>query len=702
MEPESLMDEKSYQDRKNGIRIIADQMARKFFGYEGNDPKGIQLTKEQVYDLILQHKNNETEIQKDLISDKKEKEKIDSIKLNSIPEINSNINTNINTKENNLNTIINTYNTGTNVNTISNNKENNENEIYSNLNTKRKETSLIDETINDNKLSTGREIEVNDDNNNISREMDVSLEKMSSNRNEDFSDDSIDNINILTINIKKVNKYKKRNIYERSVLERERMKNKLEKKRKENITKKQKEYIDHPSMNPYSEEIIESKEYIPINERAAKIHNMKLFQNIVNEQKNKIKKYENEMAEIRKCKLNSKKFDQTDWNKFIKRQKKWNKKVQYKIKAAILIRDNIEEENYYKPKINARSRSIIQGIEEENKNCIDEVYSRLYNDFNEHRERQKFRNQQSLPSFRPKIIKCSSQKVFGFYSKRVNRCGTNPINYLQNKKMNKKSYIFNKSMEQKSKELFIDSCNVFDKYKKNIERNEKINNKYMKFINKSQQTNQQTNNNISKLNCSQLSSGFINNKLLILDNQRLNQKGKSKKNSSAPFLPMSIKNMIEKNCKEEKSHDNTNGMSQQNMDKEKYHFNLSLYNMEESKEKDKNEKYQESEIDSLYVGTERNKSQDNDKSDELYNNTESKLSKSKEELLAKLEKGKKISPKKDNELIESEKSNKNENNFYKLNIRDTTPTPILMKENEILASKDYSDFFDINDFEEDI
>ena len=191
MESESLMDEKTYQDRKNGIRVIADQMARKFFGYEGNDPKGIQLTKEQVYDLILQHKNNETEIQKDLISDKKEKEKIDSIKINPIPEINSNINTNINTKENNLNTIINTYNTGTNVNTISNNKENNENEIYSNLNTKRKETSLIDETINDNKLSTGREIEVNDDNNNISREMDVSLEKMSSNRNEDFSDDSI-------------------------------------------------------------------------------------------------------------------------------------------------------------------------------------------------------------------------------------------------------------------------------------------------------------------------------------------------------------------------------------------------------------------------------------------------------------------------------------------------------------------------------
>ena len=41
--------------------------------------------------------------------------------------------------------------------------------------------------------------------------------------------------------------------------------------------------------------------------------------------------------------------------------------------------------------------------------------------------------------------------------------------------------------------------------------------------------------------------------------------------------------------------------------------------MEESKEKDKKEKYQESEIDSLYVGTERNKSQYNDKSSDLYN-----------------------------------------------------------------------------------
>ena len=699
MEPQSVMDDKSYQDRKNGIRVIADQMARKFFGYDGNDLKGIQLSKEQVYDLVLQHKINETEIPKDLILDKKEKK--DSLKLNTIQEVNSNINTNINTKENNLNTIINTFNTGTNVNTISNNKENNENEIYSNLNTKRKETSLIDETINDYKLSSGREIEVNDNKSNPSREIDISLEKMSTNRMEDFSDDSLDNINVLTINIKKVNKYKKRNIYERSVLERERKLSKLEKKRKENELKKKKEYKEHPEMNPYSEEIVESKEYIPINERAAKIHNMKLFQNIVNEQRNKIKKYEKEMAEIKKGKLNNKKFDQNDWNKFVKRQKKWNKKVQYKIKAAILIRDSVEEENFFKPKINARSKSIIEGTEEENKNCIDEVYNRLYNDFDEHRERQKFRNQQSLPSFRPKIIKCSSQKVFGFDTKRPNRCGTNPINYINNKKKNIKSYIFNKSMEQKRKELFIDSCNNFDKYMKNIERKKKINNKYLKFINKSQQTNQQTNNNISNLNYSQLSSSFINNKLLILENQRLNQKGKSKKNSSAPFLPMSIKKMIEKNCKEDeekKSYENGERISQQNMDKEKYNFNLSLYNMEESKEKDKKEKYQESEIDSLYVGTERNKSQYNDKSNDLYNNSESKLSKSKEELLAKLEKGKKISPKKDNELLESERSNKNEDNFYKINIRDTTPAALLMKENAILASKDYSDFFDIDDF----
>ena len=677
-------------------------MARKFFNYDENELKDNQLTKKQIYDLLLSHKSNETELKGNLMPDLKDnmknkgnKENKDSIKINQIQEINSNINTNINTKENNLNTIINTnYNTGTNVNTISNNNANNENEMYSNLNSKRKETtSLIDESINDNKISTEREI-------------DVSIEKMS----EELPDDSSDHLNILTINYninnKQVSKYKKRTIYERSILERERKENKLKKKRKEKELKKMEEFKPHPEINPYSEQIIENIDYIPIDERAAKIHSMKILKNIINEQRNKVKKYQKEMAEIRKNKVKNKKFDQNNWNQFIKRQKKWNKNVQYKIKAAILIRNSEEEENFFKPRINSRSRAIIEGIDEENKNYIDEVHSRLYNDFDEHRERQKYRNLQSLPSFKPKIFKCSSQKIFGFDPKRPNRCGTNPINYLKNKNKTIKSYNFNKSMEHRRQELFIDSCNNFNQKFNNIQRNAKINNKYLKFINKSQQTNQQTNNNISNLNCSQASSGLINSNYLILENQKLNKKGKSKKNSTSPFLPLNIKKMIEKNCREDEekmSSEKGIEISQQNMDKEKYHFNLSLYNMEEPKEKTKIEKYNESEIDSLYVGTERNESSYGDKLDDnlnINNLSGLKLSKEKEELLAKLEKGKKISSKRDNESIESDKSNKNENDFYKLNIRDSTP--LFVKENTVLASKNYSDFFDIPDFEEEV
>ena len=163
--------------------------------------------------------------------------------------------------------------------------------------------------------------------------------------------------------------------------------------------------------------------------------------------------------------------------------------------------------------------------------------------------------------------------------------------------------------------------------------------------------------------------------------------------------------MIEKNCKEDEEKISSKegiGISPQNMDKEKYKFNLSLYNMEEPQEKVINEKYNESEINSLYVGTEKNESKDTDNFyDNLNNNdnSEFKQSQEKEELLAKLEKGKKISPKKNNESLESDKSNITEKNQYKINIRDTTP--LFVKENIILASKDYSDFFDIPDFEEE-
>ena len=234
MEQENSYDEKFYQDRKNGIKVIADQMARKFVSYDVNDPKYQGISKQKMFELLLGNKNDnlisiksdENELQKNFRLNQKDIK--DPTKINQIQELNSNINTNFNTKENNQNTIINTnYNTGSNMNTNSNNDKYNENEMYSNINTKRKEASFIDESIYDNQNLQEKE----------TKEIEVSIEKISSN---DFSDDSFENVNLANNyykNNKKVEKFKKRNIYERSKVDIERKENKLKKKRKENKKK---------------------------------------------------------------------------------------------------------------------------------------------------------------------------------------------------------------------------------------------------------------------------------------------------------------------------------------------------------------------------------------------------------------------------------------------------------------------------------
>ena len=53
----------------------------------------------------------------------------------------------------------------------------------------------------------------------------------------------------------------------------------------------------------------------------------------------------------------------------------------------------------FKPKINNRSKSIIKDKQSINNSCIDEVYERLFNDYEEHKKWQKLRNEESLPSF---------------------------------------------------------------------------------------------------------------------------------------------------------------------------------------------------------------------------------------------------------------------------------------------------------------
>ena len=672
-----INDEKD--EKLKGLKVIADQMARKFFDYDEINQLMSKKSNEEIYKYIFDTNINNDNIKS--IETDKQKINDETNKPNIIQDLNSNINTNMNTKEN-QNTLINTnINTATNENTFPNNNLNIENEINSIRENKKNQSSLIDETINNFKKDS-----IQDTSNDIS----ISIEKVNTKAMKNFSNDSLDNIDIIETNdYNKQTKssLRKRTIYERGFDLLKKRENKLNKKREE---KKNKiiQAQRYPDIDPYSEKLMENK-YIPIQQRAASIHNMKLFNNIIAKEKNKIKEYQDDMIELKKNKFRNKKFDQNNWNNFIKRQKKWNKKLQYKKKIAMIVQECEEQKFYFKPYINERSKSIIQEIEDENNDCIDDVFSRLFNDFEEHEERQKFRNQQSLPSFRPKIIKCNSQKIIEYNPKISKKCGTNPILYLNNIRKTKQSSKINKSADEKYQQsLFIDSCKNFCRKFNYKDRNK--DKKYLKFINKSQHTNQQSKNNYSNMNCSNISCGLNNSKYIILDNKNINKKGKAKYNLSAPFLPLNIKKMIEKNCKENNEEDLiiSNKLSKQNNEEEKYNFNHSLYNIENVKEKDNdkktNEKYNESKLDSLYIDTERNNSEKSKKYDINNNKSNSKLSKYNKKSL--------------NTHNESIDNDDIDNNMYKINIRDTTPH--IIKENKVLASENYYDFFDIPDIKE--
>ena len=79
----------------------------------------------------------------------------------------------------------------------------------------------------------------------------------------------------------------------------------------------------------------------------------------------------------------------------------WKEEVNYKRKAAEILRNKIEKKNR-QPKINSKSKKIMKKILKNN-NSVDDVFIRLYNDYEEHKERQKILKDENLPSFTPKI-----------------------------------------------------------------------------------------------------------------------------------------------------------------------------------------------------------------------------------------------------------------------------------------------------------
>ena len=750
------------------FKVLGDEMARKRFGFENED-----LELEKLPDNFLNKFNNNSKIiNKDIIkntntninlkinkklnkndsdskmyqinlgtnrykkknqemskNDNSETGKINQDGNSNIINTNTNINTNLNTATN-INSYLNT-NINNNINTNNNDIDNNnpnENDLYSDKNSQMNENSSIsnnNKNENDNEKDNDNEPIINQI---IKQDNDVTVEivnpaylkKMYDNN---FDDDININVNTkLNINNNKIkkSKIKKSTLYEREMKNRKRINDKLNKKREIKIKKEEKLLKEGPEIDPISQSIIETKEiYIPIDKRAANIHSMKISQRILYEENNKILKQKEEEEEIQKYKKNqqNKKYDKDEWNEFVERQYQWKDEVEYKRKAADILRNNVDKKTLFKPKINNKSKSIIKDIQSGNESFIDEVFIRLFNDFEEHKERQKFRNEQSLPSFKPKISKNSSQKNLNCNLKIPYRSGTTPLMNIKKNDNLKKKYSIASSIKNenkncnkaKSEKLFSDIFN--NNIEKYLNTNKSGNIK--QIINKSQGATQLTNISHINANNSDINTDLINSKYIFLDKPLNNENIiKNNQNQKKPFLPSNIRKMIEQNCNEEEEEDENNNISQNNKSiKNNLNYNTngiseeSNYNEENSNLKENymdNNKFKETEEeDENFFNVENEQSEREGTNRKLLNINNNKDIKDMNiiEKINEVEKTRKFYGQNQNETINSEDSKLTENNLYKLNIRNTTP--FVVKQDIILASKDFSDFFDVPEMDED-
>ena len=202
-------------------------------------------------------------------------------------------------------------------------------------------------------------------------------------------------------------------LYEREKKYLIRKNNSLQKK-KELELQKQLSNLKDPSINQVSINILsQNTDYIPIQERSSQFYNIKKFHNTINEKKNQIQKFEienKEYSELKKIK-SQKKFNEKEWNNFIENQKSWQKQKSLKNKAVELMRESIEINLRHKPKIDINSKRIINNMRK-TINYQEDIYDKLYNDFNNMQERNKFKMYCSMPSFKPILNRGIKKNLF--------------------------------------------------------------------------------------------------------------------------------------------------------------------------------------------------------------------------------------------------------------------------------------------------
>jgi len=279
-----------------------------------------------------------------------------------------------------------------------------------------------------------------------------------------------------TVLIKNNRKNKARYFFDKEMKLLKLKNNKIEKKR-QNLENKNKkffhvsQYLDKNSMkivnnNPDYKPIV----YKSLEEHLRHLIKIQINQNRINSQK---KNEENKEIEeiLNYNKLNKRIFSQSNWKEFIEQENCWQEE---KKRATEVLRDKIENEKKFIPTINKNSiiisEKINNNINNNNNYYIssnNNIFNKLYNDQEKYDNKLKMKRQESMPSFWPRINKNKKKLFKGFNNNDKIYKNFIPINKLMINNKNK-HFQFTK-LDNKNKKPSINHNNN----RQNILKNDK-------------------------------------------------------------------------------------------------------------------------------------------------------------------------------------------------------------------------------------
>ena len=556
-------------------------------------------------------------------------------------------------------------------NSLNNSKNNNINNVKNNsINNINNPTSVTYpfqiENNNQNDTSNKNPIEpesLSNENQDMLNEELIEIENINP---EDLKDMSDDSINPFIFEKNFVKKSRQHDIYERSMIYLKKRKTKLKKKQEFYLNQETKDLKKKPGMNERSI-ILSQGECIPIENRAAKLHSKRLTQIILNEEVNKLKQREKEEKEMSE-KINTRNYSPREWNEFVERCFKWKKELLYKRKAEE-IKNNMQDIKInYKPRINENSKKIMRKIMNKGNTSVDDVFTRLYNDYEEHKERQQDLENKNKPSFNPIVNNSKFNK--NLYQKKPYRNKSYDNSYENFVTDESKSNFFLESQitindgklrKKKKRALRFVNKNKSDINKKTLEEN--IN------YNRSYKPTQATNHTTLYMN----TDNNMNNKIkfkkyMNTENNYMNTESHLMTNQN--YLPTDINIFSDENRIIDELNENNNSLSYKQNKNKNYYENMGEYDD---------------------INNQSNNQSNNQNSSNRELNYEDRILKELDE--AKIKNKERLE-----KNMNNEESKNNDNSLYKINVMETTPDN--EKQNVIIPSNKYQDFFDIEEISE--